>query len=245
MEGHRKSWSESFRNFAFGLQAMFLALLALLKLLLSAGAVALIVVFISNSQGALDWISERAQGVYEAFRPRHRVTTTELQTIITNHAIFELATFEKRISQEELIADTNPVPIIGVIGHSEFTCDFNWTIKAGFDVSGVEVTGDPGSSIIVMLPEPKILSMDVDFSEQCLSEEYDRGFGADAFEKFFRTEYSKLKRGAKEKAIADGILADAFQNAQSRLGLFIRHLVDADNVQIEFVVRDIQFRPKS
>ncbi|MCC6157524.1 MAG: DUF4230 domain-containing protein [Deltaproteobacteria bacterium] len=243
MEPNKRSWSESFRNFAVGLQAFFLALHALVKLLLSAGAVALVVVLLSNSHGALGWIGERVQGIYQVLKPQHRVTTTELQTIITNHAIFELATFEKRLTLPVFISDTAEYGIVPV-GHSEFTCDFNWAIKAGFDVSGVEVTGDPGSSIIVMLPEPKILSVDVDFSEQCLRNEDNRGVAADAFEKFFKTEYSRLKRRAQQKAVADGILADAYQNAQSRLGLFIRHLVDDDNVQIEFVVRDMQFRPK-
>lgn len=115
---------------------------------------------------------------------------------------------------------------------SKYIYSYDIVIKAGFDFS--EIEWDVNEKVIeVKLPEAKVLSSEIDLDSFKVYHEQES-----AFNKITMTENNEsmkeLKENAEKNAIANGLLKNARENAETVLTGFFAKAYDLDKYEIVF-----------
>ena len=116
---------------------------------------------------------------------------------------------------------------------SKYIYSYDIEIKAGFDFTQVE-WGVNGSTIEVKLPEAKILSSEVDLDSLKVYHEDESIFRQISLEEN-NDAVAQLKETAEKDAVANGLLDNARENAETILTSFFAGVYDMDEYEIVFI----------
>lgn len=116
---------------------------------------------------------------------------------------------------------------------SKYIYSYDIEIKAGFDFTQVE-WGVNGSTIEVKLPEAKILSSEVDLDSLEVYHEDESIFRPISLEEN-NDAVAQLKETAEKDAVANGLLDNARENAETILTSFFAGVYDMDEYEIVFI----------
>lgn len=119
--------------------------------------------------------------------------------------------------------------------HSKYIYSYNVVVKAGFNFEEIDYHEDSDKKIItVELPEPEIMSCDVDPDFFKVYHEDESLFRRISLEEN-NTALKTLKAQAKKDAEANGLLDNATSNAKTILTAFIGNTYDLNEYKIEFI----------
>ena len=108
-------------------------------------------------------------------------------------------------------------------------------IAAGIDFSKITVEKDEAArEIVVRIPLPEILSVDIDPESFALYSEKE-GLGNPISITDYNNALIELESSAAQKAIDRGVLERAAENAQALIKTFILSLVDAGDYTLRFL----------
>lgn len=183
----------------------------------------LILVVIVAALLAAGWLSMRSY--YE-----NKFKTTKLGF----EDIGELATQECRTTQVN--ATKAAQEIFGVqipFTQSQYIYSYDVTVKAGYDFSAItwEVSD---STITVHLPEAQVLSCELDLDSFQVYYEKESVFRPITLEET-NQDMTTLKQNAQNDAIANGLLDNARENAETLLTAFFAQAYDLSEYTLNFV----------
>ncbi len=120
------------------------------------------------------------------------------------------------------------------ITESSYLISYDGVVTAGIDITAVDVQKDDEQKrILVILPEPEILSVDIDpESFQLYSEK--EGLGNPVSVTDYNQSLVEMERTARQKAADRGILTRASENAQKLVGQLVSGLVDTSEYTVDF-----------
>ncbi|MBQ6464686.1 MAG: DUF4230 domain-containing protein [Oscillospiraceae bacterium] len=121
------------------------------------------------------------------------------------------------------------------ITKSAFLASYDGVIAAGIDFSKITVEKDEAArEIVVRIPLPEILSVDIDPESFALYSEKE-GLGNPISITDYNNALIELESSAAQKAIDRGVLERAAENAQALIKTFILSLVDAGDYTLRFL----------
>ena len=121
------------------------------------------------------------------------------------------------------------------ITKSAFLASYDGVIAAGIDFSKITVEKDEAArEIVVRIPLPEILSVDIDPESFALYSEKE-GLGNPISITDYNNALIELESSAAQKAIHRGVLERAAENAQALIKTFILSLVDAGDYPLRFL----------
>lgn len=147
--------------------------------------------------------------------------------------IGEFATQAAYCTELNVIDDSKKMFKVSIpFTQSKYIYSYDIVIKAGFDFS--EIEWDVNENVIeVKLPEAKVLSSEIDLDSFKVYHEQES-----AFNKITMTENNEsmkeLKENAEKNAIANGLLKNARENAETVLTGFFAKAYDLDKYEIVF-----------
>ena len=120
------------------------------------------------------------------------------------------------------------------ITESSYLISYDGVVTAGIDFSAIDVQKDDEQKrILIVLPESKILSVDIDpESFQLYSEK--EGLGNPVSVTDYNKSLVEMEQNARRKALERGILTRADENAQKLVGQFVDGLVDTAEYTVQF-----------
>ena len=142
---------------------------------------------------------------------------------------------EKKITADVIRENLKDV---GVLTTEEYyfteVISYDGVVTAGIDFTAVDVQKDDEQKrILVILPEPEILSVDIDpESFQLYSEK--EGLGNPVSVTDYNQSLVEMERTARQKAADRGILTRASENAQKLVGQLVSSLVDTSEYTVDF-----------
>lgn len=117
---------------------------------------------------------------------------------------------------------------------SKVVYSYDGLIKAGIDFAEISVSADEDAkTVTVSLPEPRILSSEVDGDSLVVFDEQNSPFNAITFEDM-NLSVGELKSAAEKDAVAGGLLDRASANAEKLLRTTVGGFFDLDEYTLEF-----------
>lgn len=117
---------------------------------------------------------------------------------------------------------------------SKYIYSYDVVVKAGFDFSDIEWWIENDTIVMVKLPKAKILGCEIDTDSFKVYHEDESIFKQITLEETNES-MSKLKKQAEADAIANGILENARNNAETILTGFFGNAYDLETYEIKFV----------
>lgn len=120
------------------------------------------------------------------------------------------------------------------ITESSYLISYDGVVTAGIDFSSIDVQKDDDQKrILIILPDPKILSVDIDpESFQLYSEK--EGLGNPVSVTDYNQSLVEMEQNARQKALDRDILSRASENAQKLIGQLVSGLVDTTEYAVDF-----------
>lgn len=122
-----------------------------------------------------------------------------------------------------------------------FIISYDGTIKAGVEIKDIEVTLS-GKAVHVVIPPAKILSHQVDMGSITVFDEKNsifNGLSTEDVTKFLNEQNSQME----ERAVQNGILTDAQQNAGNSLRTLYQALLAGQGGGEDGYTLEVEFRP--
>lgn len=116
---------------------------------------------------------------------------------------------------------------------SKYIYSYDVVVKAGFDFGDIEWS-ENDTVVTVKLPKAKILGCDIDTDSFKVYHEDESIFRQITLEETNES-MSKLKKQAEENAVANGLLENARNNAETILTGFFGNVYDLETYEIKFV----------
>lgn len=118
---------------------------------------------------------------------------------------------------------------------SKYIYSYDISIKAGFDFGEIEWSVDSSNkTIVVKLPEAKILSSEIDQSSFKVYHEEESIFRQISLEENNEA-LLELKKTAEDNAIENGLLDNARNNAEVILSGFFANVYDLEEYEINYI----------
>ncbi len=120
------------------------------------------------------------------------------------------------------------------ITESSYLISYDGVVTAGIDFSAVDVQKDDEQKrILIVLPDPEILSVDIDPESFRLYSEKE-GLGNPVSVTDYNQSLVEMEETARQKALDRGILNRASENAQKLVGQFVAGLADTAEYTVDF-----------
>jgi hypothetical protein len=182
-----------------------------------------IALYIVLVKAPADLASATADGINEVFRVTPRVTINQTVVIEQNSPILEVAT----VSRDVYVDYRWNNAWMGSTKTVELQATF--TAKVGFDLTepfNLDVSRYP-LSVEAHLPEPKILSLEMNDFEIVVDED---GWWNRVTEQDRENAVDQVRAIAREKAEGSGVLEEARNSAEER----VREMVERNGASVEF-----------
>ena len=167
-----------------------------------------------------------------------QITPTIILDILSteNNGIDELSTLEYRFTDSAQFKDSRQIKNWKIpLTEKSFTLKWDGVIKVGINISDIKTTVK-GDTITITIPTTQIFSYDIDEDSVELLDEKNNIFNPITIEDKLKFDKSTEKE-MKERAIENGILEKAQQNAKSVIYEFLlSNSVIRKNYDIQFIL---------
>lgn len=160
--------------------------------------------------------------------------TTEVKELSFKD-IGQLATQEAMVTQVQVYDKTQSAPLnLFKYGETKYIYSYDVYVKAGYDFTSIIPEVDEETKVIsITLPEAEILSCEIDTDSFVVYHEQTSVFSKETLDEK-NAELTELQEQAKQKAIENGILEKAKDNAETLLTAFVHQTFDENEYTIEW-----------
>ena len=150
--------------------------------------------------------------------------------------IGELATHAGYYTNVQVIKSSRQIFGVDIpLTQSQFIFSYDGVVKAGVDFADIEIGVDEGrGQIVVTLPEVKVLSNEIDLDSLEIYDESNNIFHPLNIDDI-NVSLIEMQEESEAKAIENGLLENARENAEALLRGMLAGFYDAQRYAIEFV----------
>ena len=168
------------------------------------------------------------------FSEKTQVSSETVEMELKN--IGELATHAGYYTNVQVIKSARQIFGVDIpLTQSQFIFSYDGVVKAGVDFADIEIGVDEGrGQIVVTLPEVKVLSNEIDLDSLEIYDESNNIFHPLNIDDI-NVSLIEMQEESEAKAIENGLLENARENAEALLRGMLAGFYDAQRYAIEFV----------
>lgn len=168
------------------------------------------------------------------FSEKTQVSSETVEMELKN--IGELATHAGYYTNVQVIKSARQIFGVDIpLTQSQFIFSYDGVVKAGVDFADIEIGVDEGrGQIVVTLPEVKVLSNEIDLDSLEIYDESNNIFHPLNIDDI-NVSLIEMQEESEAKAIENGLLESARENAEALLRGMLAGFYDAQRYAIEFV----------
>ncbi len=168
------------------------------------------------------------------FSEKTQVSSETVEMELKN--IGELATHAGYYTNVQVIKSARQIFGVDIpLTQSQFIFSYDGVVKAGVDFADIEIGVDEGrGQIVVTLPEIKVLSNEIDLDSLEIYDESNNIFHPLNIDDI-NVSLIEMQEESEAKAIENGLLENARENAEALLRGMLAGFYDAQRYAIEFV----------
>ena len=168
------------------------------------------------------------------FSEKTQVSSETVEMELKN--IGELATHAGYYTNVQVIKSSRQIFGVDIpLTQSQFIFSYDGVVKAGVDFADIEIGVDEGrGQIVVTLPEIKVLSNEIDLDSLEIYDESNNIFHPLNIDDI-NVSLIEMQEESEAKAIENGLLENARENAEALLRGMLAGFYDAQRYAIEFV----------